>query len=122
MGKVQMQIKRIPPLKYLCFLAVILTSTPSIASEEFYPPEINGTRIDRCAYLGSSAECSEAATKFAANSFCKYKGYSYAKKWYWTDGTSEDTRYIARSVVGPNANYEFALHTGAYIFNLILCN
>ncbi len=116
--------KKISPFcSYLIFSTIILAPVSSIACEAFYPPKINNVLIDRCAYLGASVSCTQSATEFAANSFCKYKSYSYAKRYWWKDHPwkNRTNNYIARSAFGPNANYEFVSRTGGFRFELILC-
>ncbi|MGB8690040.1 MAG: hypothetical protein WCD53_22265 [Microcoleus sp.] len=53
-------------------------------SYTFMAPKVEGRPIDHCINSYRYPDrCNKAATKAAADQFCKYKGYERAIRWYW---------------------------------------
>ena len=87
----------------------------------FWSPRLNGLEVDRCIDSYQYPDgCSANATKFAADEFCKLKGYSSALSWEYVDNSSNPRNVY--KLLDERGNTQFRLFNfGANIFTGIAC-
>lgn len=105
----------------ICCPFLIIDNAFGHEAQVFWTPRLNGLEVDRCIDSYQYPDgCSRNATNFAADEFCRIKGYSSALSWEYVDDSSNPRNVY--KLLDERGNTQFRLFNyGGFVFTGIAC-